>query len=189
MLSDPLKRGLDYLYQVRSLALEPDLITLVYNLEERIPVCLWIDRHIDWVNSQLQACLQACNDCFYPWQQPSIQIFAAPFSDPFGLDGLCNLHTSPITILIDVGRIVPQDWIALVAHEYAHAYLASPGHHFEFVQTLTHLCLGLGLDLPTVSPTAEDLWRSFPPCRRTTHPLDFWRGQIPFPAQFEKNQS
>jgi hypothetical protein len=54
------------------------------------------------------------------------QIFAAPLAQAFGLDALCNLQTDPISILIDVGRVMPEDWLLVVAHEYAHAHAGTP---------------------------------------------------------------
>lgn len=175
---DPLAQGLDYLYQMRTLAIEPEVISIVYDLEVRIPVCIWIAHHIEAINSRLDACLQACHDCFHPWQQRPMQIFAAPFSEAFGIDGLCNVQTDPITLLVDVGRVVPDDWLALVAHEYAHAYLGSPGHHADFGRILTHLCLGLGLDVPLDSVNPMIDWRSLPYYQRTPHPLAFWLGHL-----------
>lgn len=175
-LADPYSRGLDYLYQMRSLAIDPELISIVHDPTHRIPVCIWIAQHIQSVNERLNVCLQACHDCFHPWQQRRMQIFAAPFADGFGIDGLCNLQTDPITLLVDVGRVVQDDWLALVAHEYAHAHLGSPGHQVEFVRVLTHLCLGLGLNLPDSYSDCEVHWRSLPALRRTLHPLHFWLG-------------
>ncbi len=173
---DPFSRGLDYLYQIRALAIEPDLIQIIYQSKERIPVCTWIGSHIDTVNAVLQQQMQACQACFHPWEQRSIQIFAAPFADGFGVDGVCNLTHRPITLLVDVGRVLPQDWLALVAHEFAHAQVGSPGHSTEFARVLTHLCLGLGLTLPTGSSQAATDWRSLPPYRKTANPLAFWQG-------------
>lgn len=174
--SDPFSSGLDYLYQVRALAVEPDLIDIVYHLEKRTPVCTWIGTQINAVNAALQKQVQACQACFHPWEQRSIQIFAAPFADSFGIDGLCNLSCDPVTLLVDVGRVAQPDWLALVAHEFAHAHLGSPGHSAEFGQVLTHLCLGLGLGLPTASSRSPNDWRSLPPYRKTANPTAFWHG-------------
>ncbi len=107
-----------------------------------------------------------------------MQIFAAPLAESFGIDGLCNLQTQPVTLLIDVGRVIPEDWLALVAHEYAHAHAGSPGHHQEFANILTHLCLGLGLGPLAVWQSAmETNLKSYPNCHPTSDPLAFWRGQ------------
>ena len=171
---DPFARGLDYLYVMRSLTLDPEMVDLVFDLDTRSPICTWIGDRIEQVNGSLQQCLQACHHCFHPADQPAIQIFAAPLASRFGIDGLCNLNTTPITLLIDVGRVVPQDWLALVAHEYAHAYVCSPGHHSEFAQSLAHLCLGLAIANP---PAAENRLRVYPPYRSTSDPLAFWRGE------------
>jgi hypothetical protein len=175
--NDPLTRGLDYLYGVRSLALDSEMIDVVYDLDRRIPLCAWISENIDAVNTQLNDYLQACHGCFHTWERPATQIFAAPFAQSFGIDGLCNLHTNPITILIDVGRVVSADWLLLVVHEYAHAHAGSPGHHEQFARSLAHLCLGLGIALPPWQSGMESQLRFYPDCRSTQNPLAFWRGE------------
>ena len=147
--ADPFTRGLDYLYGVRGLALEPEMVNLVHDLDHRASVCTWINEHIAAVNLQLEAYLQACGDCFHPWEQPATQIFAVPLAQAFGVDGICNFQTHPMTLLVDVGRVHPQDWLLLVAHEYAHAHAGSPGHHAQFGRSLSHLCLGLGIAPPS----------------------------------------
>ncbi|MCS6814660.1 MAG: hypothetical protein NZ772_13990, partial [Cyanobacteria bacterium] len=77
---DAFIQGLDYLYHVRSLALTPDLVDLVYDPVNRRPVCAWIGHHISSVNNYLRTCLQACHNCFHPWDQPSVQVLAAPLA-------------------------------------------------------------------------------------------------------------
>jgi hypothetical protein len=181
--SDPFTQGLDYLYGVRSLAPAPEMVDVVHDLKNRTPICIWIGNHIDAVNAEVNACLQACHACFHPWEQPRIQIFAAPLARSFGLDGLCNLQTEPIAILVDVGRLVQEDWIALVCHEYAHAQTGSPGHHEAFARSLTHLCLALGfvppIDLSDLNPIdrLESRLRSYPEYRSTQDAIAFWRGE------------
>jgi hypothetical protein len=175
--SDPLTRGLDYLYGVRRLALAPEMVSLVDERAIRNPICRWIGKHIEAVNTQLRLCLQACHGCFHSWEQPSIQIFAAPLAQVFGIDALCNFGTQPITILIDVGRVMPEDWLLLVIHEYAHAHVGSPGHHEQFAQSLTHLCLGLEIAPPFYQRGKEDTLRFYPNCPPTEDPLAFWRGE------------
>lgn len=175
--NDPFTRGLDYLYGIRCLALDSEMIDVVYDMNNRIPMCVWIGQHIDRVNKQLENYLQACHDCFHPWEQPTVQIFAAPLAQRFGIDGLCNLDTNPITILIDVGRVVSADWLLLVVHEYAHAHAGSPGHHEQFARSLAHLCLGLGIVPPVWEVGMEYHLRFYPHCRATQNPLAFWRGE------------
>ncbi len=172
--SDAFARGLDYLYVMRGLALDPEMVDLMFDLNTRSPICSWIGDRIDQVNASLQQCLQACHHCFHTIDQPTIQIFAVPLASRFGIDGLCNLSTTPVTLLIDVGRVIPQDWQLLVAHEYAHAYAGSPGHHAEFARSLAHLCLGLAIASP---PTMENRLCVYPPYRTTSDPLTFWRGE------------
>lgn len=174
---DPIARGLDYLYGVRSLALDPQMVDLVDDLDNRTPICGWIGQNIDAINQQLNQYLQACHDCFHSWEQPAIQICAAPLAQSLGLDAICNIQTYPIAILIDVGRVVPEDWLLLVVHEYAHAHAGSPGHHQQFAQSLAHLCLGLGLATPAWQPGMEERLRFYPSCSPTPDPLAFWRGE------------
>jgi hypothetical protein len=192
--ADPFIYGLDYLYGVRGLALDPELVSVFHDLDQRMLICSWIGEHIDAVNLQLEACLQACQDCFHAWEQPTTQIFAAPLAQAFGVDGVCNFRTQPITLLIDVGRVKPQDWLLLVVHEYAHAHAGSPGHHPQFARSLSHLCLGLGIAPPPsnlgtsnlgtsnlgieagTESCAEEILRFYPHCPATTDPLAFWRG-------------
>lgn len=175
--SDPFAQGLDYLYEMQRFAIDPALINLLDHSSDRIPVCTWIGHHITSVNAELTVCLQACHDCFHLWQQRPMQIFAVPLSPALRIDGFCNLQTDPITILIDVGRVVPDDWLALVVHEYAHAHAGSPGHHEDFVKILEHLCLGLGLEPPPAALSQQEILRSWPYCHPTKDPLAFWRGQ------------
>lgn len=173
---DPYTRGLDYLYGVRRLALQPEMVDLVDHPELRSPICTWIGQHIDAVNTQLQHCLQRCHDCFHPWQRPSVQIFAVPLAQSFGLDAVCNVRTHPITLLIDVGRVQPEDWLLAVVHEYAHAQAGLPGHHSQFAQSLAHLCLGLAIAPPPMQAGMEEVLRFYPHYRSTSDPLAFWRG-------------
>jgi hypothetical protein len=172
--SDSFTRGLDYLYLMRGLAIDPEMVDLMFDLNHRSPACTWIGDRIDLVNLSLQACLQACHYCFHTVDQPAIQIFAVPLASRFGIDGLCNLSTQPTSLLIDVGRVVPQDWLTLVVHEYAHAHAGLPGHHLEFSRSLAHLCLGLAIASP---PMTENQLRVYPPYRATSDPLAFWRGE------------
>lgn len=162
---------------MQRLALEPAMVDMLDNLRDRIPVCTWIGDHIDPINRQLDECLQACHDCFHPPERRAIAIYGVPLSQAFGLDGLCNVRTRPMTILIDVGRVKPQDWLAVVAHEYAHAHLGNSGHDATFATILSHLCLGLGLDLPPWEPGMETTLRHWPPYTPNPDPLAFWRGQ------------
>lgn len=172
---DPFTRGLAYLQQVQRLALEPDLIHAGTQQRQQIALCTWIGLHIDPINAELNACLHACQGCFHEWQQRPVQIFAAPFRAAYHLDGLCNLHSAPATLLIDVGRAVPADWLGLVIHEYAHAQVGAPGHEQLFFRTIAHLCLGLGLSPPPPAP--DDRLRHWPPVRRPLDPLAFWLGE------------
>ena len=151
------------------------MVDVMENLRDRTSICIWIGKNIHAVNAELKACLQACHECFHYQKRRPIQIFAVPIAQPYGIDGLCNPQTTPVTILVDVGRVVPQDWLKIVAHEYAHALVGNFGHHREFANILSHLCLGLGLEPPGTD--LEGQLRHWPPCKATLDPLAFWRGQ------------
>lgn len=144
---------------------------------DRTAICTWIGRHIEGINAELSDCLQSCHDCFHPWQRRPMQVFAVPLAPTLRIDGFCNLQTKPVTLLVDVGRVVPEDWLALVAHEYAHAQVGAPGHDQDFVKILEHLCLGLGFAPPPAGLSTQELLRSWPQCRPTKDPLAFWHGQ------------
>jgi hypothetical protein len=178
--TDAYKRGFDYLHQVQKLALDARMVDVMDNVRDRILICTWIGQHIEAVNLRLNNHLDACHACFHPEERRAVQILAAPLALSFGLDGLCNIQTQPITLLIDVGRVAVNDWLALVAHEYAHAHLGHPGHDQHFFKVLTHLCLGLGLQPPIWQPDLATYLRHWPPYTSIANPLPFWMGQTPF---------
>jgi hypothetical protein len=174
--TDSYHAGVAYLQRIQSVLPEAQMIDVMDNLRDRVSICTWIGGQIEIVNKLLQSHLQACHDCFNPRERRSIQIFAVPLASSVRLDGFCNINTNPTTILVDVGRVAPADWLALVAHEYAHAYLDCPGHDLKYASVLSHLCLGLGFAQPSLIP--EDLslhyWPPYPP---TIDPLAWWRGE------------
>jgi hypothetical protein len=174
--NDPFTRGLDYLYGLRSLAIDPEMIDIMHNPDHRISVATWIGNNIDRINTELQTLVQACDDCFHETSRPQIQIWATPLAQSYNICGLCNLQTKPITLLVDLGRVEPTDWLALVVHEYAHAQAGTPGHHQDFAVTLTHLCRGLSLELPAVEPGQEDELRIYPHCQIISDSLPWWQG-------------
>lgn len=174
--SDPFVRGYEYLNGVRQLALEPDMVDISDNPIVRDRIYCWIGHHIDSINAELNACLEACHGCFHPELRRPMQIWAAPLAQEFGIDGFCNILIDPTVILIDVGRIAPQDWLSIVVHEYAHGHLDSPGHDQRFFQVLSHLCLGLGLEPPVWQSDIETYLRNWPHCPSMANPLAFWMG-------------
>ncbi len=179
--TDPFIRGSDYLRAARQLALQPGTIDVAEDIGSRIRICTWIGSNIDAINAELRTCLEACHSCFHPQERREMQILAAPLAEGLGVDGFCNILTEPRAIVIDVGRIYPQDWLSIVAHEYAHAHLGFPGHDRRFFAVLVHLCLGLGLEPPQVDEFSEgdrETWlRNWPHCTARPDPLAFWRGQ------------
>ncbi|NER31595.1 MAG: hypothetical protein F6J89_29260 [Symploca sp. SIO1C4] len=136
----------------------------------------WVGNHIDEINAELNAYLEACHSCFHEFARRPMRILAAPLAQNYGIDGLCNVSSNPVVILVDVGRTAPQDWLSIVVHEYAHAHLGVPGHDQRFFDVITHLCLGLGLEPPQPQPALEAYLRNWPHCASTANPLAFWMG-------------
>ena len=179
-------QGFEYLTEVRQLAFSPDMIETAEAIGDRIRICTWIGESIGSINLMLNAYLHACHQCFEPADRPEVRVLAAPLASDLGIDGLCNLWVNPTVILVDVGRVLPQDWLCIVAHEYAHAYLQSPGHDQRFLEVINHL--GLGLDLPPISATdhldaaqLEQALRTWPICSAQEDSLAFWRGESLYP--------
>jgi hypothetical protein len=168
--------GVEYLQRVQLLLPEAQMVDVMENVRDRVLICNWIGQEIKSVNISLQAHLNACHDCFDPIARKSIDIFAIPFSSSVQLDGFCNINTIPITILVDVGRVPSADWLALVAHEYAHAHLGYPGHDRSYAKVLSHLCLGLGFPQPSMTLDDRSLhyWPMYTP---SIDPLAWWRGE------------
>jgi hypothetical protein len=188
------RRGFEYLEAVRQMALVPSMVeipirdaalerqwAIARSSEIEYRIYSSIGDRIDAINDYLNACLEACYGCFHPEDRRPVTIFAAPLAQKFGIDGLCNILVEPSVILIDVGRIPRQDWLNIVAHEYAHAHLGFPGHDGRFLAVMEHLCLGLGLAPPPCHPNMglpeiEARLRMWPPYHSTTNPLAFWMG-------------
>jgi hypothetical protein len=176
--------GVTYLDKIQFLLPDPQMVDVMANVRDRVAICNWIGTQIGSVNIILQAHLHACHECFNPIvgdasleaNRRSIRIFAVPFASSVRLDGFCNIDTIPTTILVDVGRVAPPDWLALVAHEYAHAYLGYPGHDRAYADVLSHLCLGLGFAQPSSSADDRSLYY-WPPYVPTIDPLAWWRGE------------
>lgn len=129
---------------------------------------------VDGINADLQTQVDLCHNCFPAEEHRQIEILAVPLAQQWGLDAFCNVWTQPVTILVDVGKVERRDWLRLVVHEYAHAHVGKPGHHRRFVQILSHLCLGLGLEPPSEEPDLGKQLRHWPPYRSRASSLDFW---------------
>jgi hypothetical protein len=168
-------RALQYLQFVQSFELEPGMINLFGQEKDWIYPRLMA--RIDRLNQQMKLHLMACQDCLFPENQRPVQIFSAPLEPCLQIDGFCDIRASPITIVVDPGRIDSQDWLGLVVHEYAHAITGTSGHGRKFAAILQHLCLGLGLVVTSLDLLTEDQLRSYPPCRQTADPLAFWLSQ------------
>lgn len=181
--SEAFIRGSDYLIAVRQVALGPETIDITDDISDRIRICTWIGHNIDAINAELDACTEACQSCFHPQDRRKVQIKAAPLAEKLGVDAFCNILVEPVAIVLDVGRIERQDWLSVVAHEYAHAHLGAPGHDQRFLEVISHLCLGLGLEPPGWEPTTEqpdrEIWlRNWPHCAARPDPLAFWKGGV-----------
>jgi hypothetical protein len=168
--------GVAYLARVKSVLPDPQMVDVMSNIRDRVSICNWIGTQIETVNRSLQAHVNTCAECFNPGDRRSIQILAVPFASSVQLDGFCNINNAPTTILVDVGRVAPADWLALVAHEYAHAHLGYPGHDREYAQVLGHLCLGLGFGQPSLIPNDRSIY-CWPPYSPSIDPLAWWRGE------------
>ncbi|NJN03197.1 MAG: hypothetical protein HC816_12420 [Leptolyngbyaceae cyanobacterium RM1_1_2] len=175
--TDPVLTGSDYLQQLRQVAIASDMIQLPESISQRLQINRWIGLHVESVNAQLRQYLSNCQHCFKPHQQVPAQVLAAPLSERYGIDAVCNLQTTPVTLLIDVGQIEPSDWQMAITHEYAHAQVGSPGHAEPFRQILHHLCLGLALPVPAATLTAQQL-SSWPACRHRADKFAFWEGKL-----------
>ena len=175
--NDPFVKGYKYLNFVSQLALEPGMLEVTDSTSDFEQICSWIGHNIENVNAELDDYLEACHGCFDRSLCRPIYILATPLAQAYGIDGLCNILLNPVVILIDVGRIAPQDWLSIVVHEYAHAHLGFPGHNQRFFEIISHLCLGLGLKPPNWQPDLEMYLRNWPHCGSTLNPLAYWLGQ------------
>lgn len=169
-------QGMAYIQKMQGLVPEAGMIDVHQNLRDRTTIYPWMGQHIEAINAVLREYVLACHQCFHLSDRRAVQIFALPLASSWGLDGICNLATHPITLLVDVGRMTPNHWLSLVAHEYAHAHVAAPGHQQSFATALAHLCLGLGLEPPPQQ--TEALLRHWPPYPRRLDALAFWRGEL-----------
>jgi hypothetical protein len=162
-----------YLEFLQQFALEPGMIDVSSSIG---PIAV----HLDRVNAMLRQHLVACQDCFYPVDRVAAQVWAGPIDPKFGVDAFCNVQVRPVALIIDVSRVVPADWPRLVAHEYAHAIVGDGGHSRRYAEVLQHLCRGWGWELlPTYVDGGVNVHEvelaTFPPCRSTLKPVDFWR--------------
>lgn len=172
---DPILRATQYLGLLRDLAVQPSWISLDHIADPPGVALSWIGLHIHHVNRQLNAILIDLLACFEVTQRPNVQIFAAPIATQAGVDGFCS-DRSPITLMVDPGRIVPADWPGLVAHELAHGVARASGHGAEFAGAIAHLCLAQDLPVPPPNLGADAL-SHWPPCRRSLDPKQFWLGK------------
>jgi hypothetical protein len=175
--TDPVVRASQYFRLVRQLAPQANWVAMANPDHEHLAVLTWIGLHIHHLNQQLDEILVDLLSCFQPQQQPAVQLFAAPLALHVGVDGFCNLHTQPITLVIDPSRVVPADWPHLLVHELAHAIAGTAGHGLPFYQALSYLCVAQDLPLPPANSVNGEVLRYWPPCRPNPQALGFWLGQ------------
>ena len=179
-MAEALLQGVEYLQKMQSLASQAGMADAIARHCDCPALCTWIGTHISAINAMLQAHGKACAECWHACDRPPVQIFAVPIAAAFEIQGCCNFSTTPVTLLIDVGRVIPAHWQRLVIHEYAHACVGSPGHTWEFTRALAHMCLGLGISIPDLSHYTAQQLQSFPPCTPTPNSLDFWQGRMKY---------
>jgi hypothetical protein len=172
--ADPVMQGAAYLRWVQQLALDPNLVVMPAEPGAQMHLCRWLGKQMGEINATLRVHLEECQACFHPKERSPMQVLAAPLNSCYTIDAVCNPLTTPATILVDVGRVVPEDWLKLVMHEYAHAHLGLPGHGDRFREVITHLCLGLGFAPPPPALNPDLLLRQWPPCQPTDDPQAFW---------------
>lgn len=183
-----LRSSLDYLQFVRQFEIEPDMIQAPA-IDWGLVAIAWLDQ----LNQRFYAQLVACQDCFHPANRVAVQIYVAPINPRFQADAFCNLQQSVATIVVDPSRIAPSDWLAVVAHEYAHV-VGGAGHGPRYARMLGHLCLGLGLGDPgaNLGLMSEADLQSYPPCRSLPPAADFWWGMTerhcPAPSKFSEKR-
>jgi len=165
------------------MALEARLIFQAQETGVQDQLCTWIGSNINRLNACLQDDLEACHSCFHPAARRPVQILAAPLAPEFGLGASCNIFRSPPVILVDVGQVEARDWLRVIAHEYAHAHTGSSGHGERFLNTLAHLCRGLGFEPPIGNNQRPEVLRQWPPCFSTVDPLDLWLGRHGAPVR------
>ncbi|MBA3921623.1 MAG: hypothetical protein H0X31_07945, partial [Nostocaceae cyanobacterium] len=59
--ADPVTRGLDYLYGMRYLTLDPGMVDAITFSRDRVQICTWIGNHVEEINAVLNIYLTACH--------------------------------------------------------------------------------------------------------------------------------
>lgn len=177
--ADAVLRTAEYFRMLRNLAVKADWIALAETNPQSLAALTWIGQHIHSVNRQFDEILRDLLACFNPSQRPLVQVFAAPITSKAGVDGFCNFHLRPITLIVDPSRILPADWPSLVAHELAHGVVSTAGHGSSFHQAIVHLCMANDLPLPPPDCLETGILKYWPPCRVNPQAQEFWLGLVP----------
>jgi hypothetical protein len=172
--TDPLVWAVHYLQALRDLAVEADWIVVANGAAPPTQALTGIGQYIYAINRRLDAILQDFLRCLQDFQQPQIQIFAAPILPQVGVDGFCNFQVAPVTLMVDPSRVIAADWPHLVAHELAHSMAQTLGHGEAFQRAIAHLCLAHDLPLPPANSLDTDVLRYWPPCRQNPESDRFW---------------
>lgn len=171
---DPVVRANAYLRWVRQRSPQADWIALTMAEEQHLAVLTALGTGIHTLNQRLHQILITLLAGLRPEQRPLVEILAAPIALKVGIDGLCNLHTQPMTLIVDPSRIAVDDWPHLVVHELAHAVTQGTGHGPRFGQALTTLCIAQDLPIPPSDSLQRGLLPYWPPCRPNPQADQFW---------------
>jgi hypothetical protein len=171
---DPVVRANKYLRWVRQRSPQADWIALTMATDQHLAVLTAIGAGIHHLNQPLRDILQDLLTGLRPEDRPSVQIVAAPVALKVGIDGFCNLHTQPVTLVVDPSRIAPADWPHLVVHELAHAAAQETGHGPRFLRVLTALCLAQDLPPPPSDSLQRGVLPYWPPCQPNPQADQFW---------------
>lgn len=170
---DPVVRANKYLRWVRQRSPQADWIALTMATDQHLAVLTAIGAGIHHLNQPLRDILQDLLTGLRPEDRPSVQIVAAPVALKVGIDGFCNLHTQPVTLVVDPSRIAPADWPHLVVHELAHAAAQETGHGPRFLRVLTALCLAQDLPPPPATAFSAVCCPIGPPANPIPRPISF----------------
>ncbi|WP_198807575.1 hypothetical protein [Leptolyngbya sp. BL0902] len=171
---DPVVRANAYLRWVRQRSPQSDWITLPVAAEQHLAVLTALGLDIHTLNQQLHQILMDLLAGLRLEERPLVQMVAAPLALRVGIDGLCNLQTQPITLIVDPSRIAVDDWPHLVVHELAHALTQGTGHGPRFFHALTALCIAQDLPIPPSDSLQRGLLPYWPPCRPNPQADQFW---------------
>lgn len=172
--ADPVVWANRYLRWVRHQSLQADWIALTNVEDQHLAALTAMGETIHHLNQRLHHILTDLIAGLRSEERPTVQIVAAPIALKVGVDGFCNLHTQPITLIVDPSRSLPADWPHLVVHELAHAVSQGAGHGPRFFQALTALCIAQDFPMPPSDSVQRGVLPYWPPCRPNPEADQFW---------------